>query len=39
MPKINETRHLSWHETCANKCILDASVCNDKQYWNNDKCR
>ena len=21
------------------KCRLDASVCNDKQRWNKDKCR
>ena len=21
------------------KCRLDASVCNNKQRWNNDKCR
>ena len=21
------------------KCRLDASVCNNKQYWNDDKCR
>ena len=21
------------------KCRLDASVCNDKQRWNNGKCR
>ena len=21
------------------KCRLDASVCNKKQCWNNDKCR
>ena len=24
---------------CKCKCRLDASVCNDKQRWNNDKCR
>ena len=39
MSRINETRHVSWHETCACKCRLDASVCNDNQCWNNDKCR
>ena len=31
MSRINETRHVSWHETCTRKCRLDASVCNDKQ--------
>ena len=28
-----------WYETCASKRRLDASVCNDRQPWNNDKCR
>ena len=39
MSRINETRYMKWHETC--KCIgrLDAIVCNNKQRWNNDKCR
>ena len=27
------------HETCKCKCRLDASVCNNKQRWNTDKCR
>ena len=35
--RTNETRHIKWHETC--KCKLDASVCNNKQRWNDDKCR
>ena len=35
----NETRHIKWHETCKCKCRLDANVCNNKQRWNNDKCR
>ena len=35
--RTNETRHLNWHETCKCKCRLDASVCNTKQRWNNDK--
>ena len=39
MSRTNETRHVSWHETCTCKCRLDASVCNDKQRWNNNKCR
>ena len=37
--KINETRHVSWHETCKSKWRLDASVCINKKCWNNDKCR
>ena len=39
MSRTNETRHIKWHETCKCKCRLDASVCNDKQRWNDDKCR
>ena len=38
MSRINETRHVSWHETCTSKCRFDASVCNNKQHCNNDKC-
>ena len=34
----NETRHIKWHEMCKCKCRLDASVCNNKQRWNEDKC-
>ena len=39
MSRINETRHITWHETC--KCVyrLTAIVCNNKQRWNEDKCR
>ena len=33
MLRTNETRHIEWHETC--KCKLDASVCHNKQRWNN----
>ena len=39
MLRTNETRHIKWHETCKYKCRLDASVCNNKQRWNDDKCR
>ena len=37
--RTNETRHTKLYETCKCKCRLDASVCNKKQSWNNDKCR
>ena len=37
--RTNKTRHLEWHETCKCKCSLDSSVCNNKQRWNEDKCR
>ena len=38
MSRTNETRHIDWHETCNCKCRLDASVYNNKQRLNNDKC-
>ena len=38
MSRTNETKHINWHETCRYKCRLDASVCNNKQGWNEDKC-
>ena len=38
MSRTNETRHIEWHETCKRKCTLDASVCNNTQHWNDDKC-
>ena len=42
MLRANEARNVSWQETClckSCKCRLDASVCNAKQRWNNDKCK
>ena len=39
MSRTNETRHREWHETCKCKFRLDSSVCNNKQRWNEDKCR
>ena len=39
MSRTKETRYIKWHETCTCKCILDVSVCNNKQRWNEDKCR
>ena len=39
MSRTNKTRHIKWHETCKWKCRLDASVCNNKQHWNDNKCR
>ena len=37
--RINETRSIKWHETSKCECRLDAIFCNNKQRWNNDKCR
>ena len=39
MSRTNEMRHIKWHKICKCKCRLDASVCNNKQRQNNDKCR
>ena len=39
MSKTNETRYIKWHETCKCKCRLYPSVWNNKQRWNEDKCR
>ena len=30
---------IKWHKTCKCRCRLDASICNNKQRWNNDKCK
>ena len=38
MSRTNKTRYIKWHETCKCKCRLDASACNNKQRWNEDKC-
>ena len=39
MSRTTEIRHIKWHETRKCKCRLYASVCNNKQRWNDDKCR
>ena len=39
MSRTNETRHIKWDETCKCICRLGTIVCNNKQGWNNDKCR
>ena len=39
MSRTNETRHIKLHEICKYKFRLDASACNNKQRWNENKCR
>ena len=39
MSRINETRQIIWHETCKYVCRLTSAVCNNRQIWNEDKCR
>ena len=37
--RTNEARYMKWHETCKGKCRIDPSICNNKQRWNEDKCK
>ena len=39
MSRTNETKHIKWRNTCKCKCRLDASICTNKQRWNDEKCR
>ena len=39
MSRTNETRYIIFHKTCKCKSRLNASVWNNKQRWNEDKCR
>ena len=39
MSRVNGTRHIIWHKTCNCICRLTGNVCNNKQRWNDDKCR
>ena len=39
MSRTNEIRHIEWHETCKCECSRDASICNNKQRWSDDKYR
>ena len=37
--RTNETGHIEWHETSKCECRLDVSASNNKERWDNDKCR
>ena len=39
MSRTNQTRYIEWHETCKCECKFGENVSNNKQRWNNDKCR
>ena len=39
MSRTNETIHVEWYETCKCECKFGDNICNNKQCWNNDKCR
>ena len=38
MPRANQKRFIKLHESCKCKYRSDASVCNNKQRWNEGKC-
>ena len=38
MSRTNKTRHIKWYKTCTCKCTLDASIYNNRQRWNDDRC-
>ena len=37
--RTNKTKYIEWYKTCKWSCRLDASVCNNKQRWNENNCR
>ena len=39
LARINETRKIAWHENCKCICRFTSAVCNNKQEWNENKCR
>ena len=39
MTLTNETRSIKWYETYKCICRLNKSICNNKQKWNEKKCR
>ena len=39
LARIIETRKVVWHETCKCVCRLTSAAYNDRQEWNENKCR
>ena len=39
MQRTNETSHIECNQNCKCRCRFDASVCNNKQHGDKDKCR
>ena len=39
MSRTNETRSIKWYETCKCICRLNEIIWNNKQRWNEEKCR
>ena len=38
MLRTNETKNITWHETCKCECGLNAVACNNKERCNKNKC-
>ena len=39
MSRTNQAKHIKWTGICKYNCSLDPVVCNNKEIFNNDKCR
>ena len=39
MSRTNETRSIKWHKSCKCICSLNKIICNNKQRWNEQKCK
>ena len=39
MSRTNETSYIEWHEPCKCECKFGENVCNNKQRWDENKCR
>ena len=37
--RLNGTRNVLWQESFKSVCLLNSSVCNNKQIWNSDTCK
>ena len=35
----NKLREVNFHESCKFDCLLNETVCNDKQKWDGDNCK
>ena len=35
----NELRDIEFHESCKCDCLLNETVCNDKQIWDGNNCK
>ena len=39
LSRTNQAKHIKWTGICKYNCSLDTVVCNNKEIFNNDKCR